>query len=176
MKVTISKKGIPRNWRDHTAGSQIIYEKDICIIAGSRLRMKLLVFKTAADLKRFWRNSMDGWLPRGTLGVVNGLAQEVITVTKGRPDRSRMECDPRYFCVMGLVAYDLCFEVIVHESVHAGFCYSKRVKKKNMWPGQDELPDEESVCYPAGRIARQVNIAMHNSGMYKMSKRIQQHD
>lgn len=105
------------------------------------------------------------------MGAVNGLGYERTTIAPGKPDKSVMVVDPIYFCIMGLVASELCFEVICHEAIHAGFCYAKRVRHRNIWFDVHDL-DEEHVCYPAGIIAATINRICFKHDLYGLSNRI----
>lgn len=149
----------------------LIAEHDISI--GGRLRMKLLIFDSRKSLRESWNAIMPNKICRRTLGAVNGLGYEVATFENGKQDKIRMEVDPRYFCVMALDVTELCFEVVAHESTHAGFCYAKRTRGRNMWASAFDF-DEEHVCYPAGRIASEVNRFCHQRDLYRLSKRLAQ--
>ncbi len=156
---------LPRNWSKQFRG--VVAECDISPTRRGRLKAKLLIFATVNDLKRFWRVDLDkGSLGRFTKGAVNGLCHEVLRVN---PDGStafhKNVYDPRYFCVIGLVKRWLSMEVISHESVHAGFCYAKRVKK-TPWAAAREF-DEEEVAYPAGAIAAAINRFLFRKGLYR---------
>ena len=69
-----------------------------------------------------------------------------------------------HFAIMGLVHGHLTMEIVVHESVHAAFCYAKRCKR-TPWAHYADF-DEEEVAYPAGRIARALNAYLHDEGLY----------
>lgn len=170
MRVVHSKTPLPRDWSRFAR--KAVLEADIAVMRFSRLRMKLLVFNNKTDLRVFWKKLRGygeslGWR---CLGVVNGLATEIRDYRKGEPERRRMEVDPRYFAIVGLVKGHLSMEVICHESVHAGFCYSKRVYRRDLWKPANDF-DEEQVCYPAGRIASAINRAIDNAGLYPWSKK-----
>lgn len=63
-----------------------------------------------------------------------------------------LSVDVRYFALMLLLKSHLGVEVVSHESVHAAWRWRERM---GGWP---ELPidslEEESICYPTGRICR----------------------
>lgn len=167
---------IPRVWKNHPAAKRLLLEADIAISSRTRLKAKLLVFETKAALRQFWNKALpyDGAIGRDTAGVVNSLGSEVCKFGKGgESSKPVMKCDPRYFCIIGLTATDLCFEVICHEAVHAAFSYAKRTKARNLWAAPEEL-DEEYVCYPAGKIASSINRLLYDHDLYKFSRRISQ--
>lgn len=159
MKIKLSKP-IPRNFSK--LAPYIFGEWDVGLSAGSRLCAKVLLFENNHDLCRFWKESLGkSELCKKTSAAVNALQCHCISST----GKEYMECDPRYFCVMGFIRGRLGMEIITHESVHAGFAYAKRVKHKK-WPNSLEC-DEESVCYPAGRIASTINRAFRKEGIYQ---------
>lgn len=171
MRVVHKSKRLPRRWTGHPHARHLLAETDIAVTPSSRLRAKLLVFENRTALRQFWSRALGHKLGFKTLGAVNGMACEITTFKPGQPDRFRIEVDPVYFCVIGLVALELNFEYITHESVHAAFSYANRVKNRNLWPDQREQ-DEESICYPAGIIAREINNFCHERGLYKLSRRL----
>lgn len=164
MILTHNPHAIPRDWSGWPAARPALLMADIRLSRGSRLAMKLLVFASKAELRRFWRTLNGFDLGRHCVGAVNGLASEVIDFRKGRQGKSRMEVDPRYFCLMGLVRGKIDAEIITHEAIHAGFAYAKRVKHRNMWRAAHDF-DEEHICYPAGRIALEVSRVLYRGGM-----------
>jgi hypothetical protein len=114
----------------------VLAEADICPTPHGRLFAKLLVFKNTILLRRFWTSNLNkGELGRWTVGAVNGLVKSKLSMA-----------------------------VIVHESVHAGFCYAKRVKR-TPWAAARSF-DEEEVAYPAGEIARKINIFLWKKELY----------
>jgi hypothetical protein len=172
MKITLYKKGLPRNWGG--AAGDRMFEADISLIdmAGklrSKLKLKLMVFKNGAQMRafydRFLRDKVGGGLGRWTRGFVNALAVERFLVQPdGRETNHELNCDPRYFAMMGLTKGNLGMEVITHESVHAAFAYAKRVRTRDMFHGAVDH-DEESVCYPAGMIAAEVVRRLREGGV-----------
>ncbi len=159
MRIKLTA-ALPRNFI--TLAPYMIGEWDVGVSSGSRLRAKVLLFENKRDLRKFWRDKLG----KGDLGsrcpaAVNDLQCHCISNT----GKEHLECDPRYFCVMGFVKSYLGMEIITHEAVHAGFAYAKRVKHKQ-WPNSAEC-DEESVCYPAGRIASAINRIFHKEGIYQ---------
>lgn len=154
---------IPRSFAGHPAADDLLVETDVSVRGPTgrpgRLRMKLLIFRTKAGLRRFAKQALDWSLDGETLGVVNDLGwsieQDGTKVARG--------VDPRYFAVMALVHGHLSMEIVTHESVHAGFFFSRRSSIR--WPYQ-EVQADEAVCYPAGRIARAVNAFLHDNQLY----------
>lgn len=150
----------------HPKAKGVIAAADIFVTGRARLRLKVVVFESTKWLRHFWKEVLGRQddLGRTCRGAVNGLAYEQISFKPGQPERSTMMVDPRYYAIMGLVKGHLNMEIITHESVHAAFAYARR-HHRNMWAGQNDL-EEENVCYPAGRIARQINIFLHEEGLY----------
>lgn len=170
MKVRHTKKPLPRNWSGLPGADKAELIADIFITRHSRLRAKLLVFRSRRDFRKFWRDCLhkDFMHDLGgkCVGAVNGLAYEFFSFAKDGSEKHRMEVDKNFFCVIGLVDGYLTTEYITHESVHAAFCYAKRVNKKDMWAGARDL-DEENVCYPAGIIAKAITDTLIDAG-YKI--------
>lgn len=158
MKVRHSKDPYPRNWAKLPGADKAILIGDVKVTPYSRLRMKLLVFKSRRDLRAFWKQGLGTSLigPR-MLGVVSDLACEVIHWPGGRADADDryLEVDPTFFAVMGLLTRHLTVDVITHECVHAGLAYVSRSRGGEHWSGM-EHPDER-LCYPIGRLACGVN-------------------
>jgi hypothetical protein len=165
MQVLLKKKLLRRDWSRHPAAKGLLLEHDIGVGHG-RLRAKLLVFRNCTALRRFWRDALGRPdLGRCCRGAVNGMFIEVHEYRKRQPVRTYLECDPRYFCVIGLVRGYLSMEIISHEAVHAGFNYAKR-KSRTPWDEQAQHMDEEAICYPSGRIAAEINRVIHMAGLY----------
>lgn len=161
-KVTMRR---PRNWKAVKGHGKMIRHAADVTIAGSRLSLKVLVFRSNPDLSRFWDRALGlGRLPRNTLGAVNKLS----TTVYASPDYARpvrREVDGRYYAVMGLVAgKGTTHEVVVHESVHAAFAFAERLGARNPYINPDQ--DEEAVCYPAGKIACEVTRWLHEVGEF----------
>ena len=159
MKIRHAKplpRCFSRQWKT------IIAEGDIAVRPSAKLHAKLLIFETTKDLRTFWK-SIGHDIGAKTLGAVNALSHEIHSFSKDG-EKSWMECDPRYFCIIGLVKKHLRMEIICHESIHAGFAYAKR-RRGDFWTHAREM-DEESVCYPAGRIASAINRFLHDRGLY----------
>ena len=170
MRVEHLHPGLPRTISTHPKARGIISAADIFVTGSARLRLKAVVFERQADLRHFWRHVLGrkGDLGPKCLGAVNGLGYERIDITGGR-ERSTLVCDHRYFAIMGLVLGHLNMEIVTHESVHAAFAYARR-HRKDLWCSPGEL-EEESVCYPAGIIAKSINAWLHDEGLYERKGR-----
>jgi hypothetical protein len=165
MKVVHSKNPLPRDWSGMPGMKPALLQADISVLRSSRLRMKLVVFRTMGDMRRWWGGMGSGGLGSGCLGFVNALAYEEHMVDDdGSESMRRMTVDPRYFAVMGLTKGNLDAEIMAHEAAHAGFAYAKRVKLRNLWAGSREN-DEEDVAYPAGIIAGKVVKVLRKAGL-----------
>lgn len=171
MRLTHSKPPLPRTFTRHPKAKGIELEKDLKIGA-SRLRAKLLIFKTRLHLRTFWRDVLHkSDLGRRCYGAVNGLVCEVQTVGKnGNVTNKKLVADARYFCVIGLVKHCMSAEIVTHEAIHAGFCYAKRIKR-SPWDTEALRMDEETVAYPAGEIAAKINDVMWRNKPTLLTKR-----
>lgn len=159
MKIVTTKDSIPRSFRDfpHPSIKGLLHEDDIDI--GSRLKMKLLVFKTPAILRSFWKSALGKpSLGKDCRGAVNSLGFEL----RKRDGKVVHIFDPRYFAIMGLCVDHLGMEILTHESVHAGISYAKRTKKRNLWHDPMAM-NEEQIAYPVGRIARNLVISLRKA-------------
>lgn len=169
MKIRHSKTPLPIVWTGHPSvhDGDILLEKDLALSKHSRLRAKLLVFKNNLAMKRFFDEALDkpGQVTRKTLGIVSQLSCEVYRFKNKELVEQRLEVDPRYFCLIGLIVGHLSMEIICHESVHAGFAYAARSRVRQWVRREDDL-DEEQVCYPAGRIASLINKAVWKARLY----------
>lgn len=164
MRTIHSSTPLPRDWRGLPGAKTALLIADITVRPRSRLRMKLLVFRANRDMRRFYDRALgrSDRLCRHTLGFVSGLDIIHEKVPAKGPVRMRREVDPRYFAVMCFVQSALCMEVVTHEAVHAAHAYAARYKGR--WPNHEN--PEERICYPAGRIAKHVNAAVHEAGLY----------
>jgi hypothetical protein len=170
MKVRHTKRALPRNWASFADRYGILGELDIKVRHASRLWMKALMFRTNRGMRRFWTERLGrSDLCRFTKGVVSALGFEVVQFPKGGGECHVWEVDRRYFCVMGLIAGKVRMEIVTHEAVHAGFCYAKRVNSRDLWHNAKDN-DEENVCYPAGRIASELNRWCHKRGYYERAR------
>lgn len=159
MKIITTKDQIPCSFQGfpHPSINGLLHEDDIGI--GSRLKMKLLVFKTPSMLRSFWKSGLGkASLGKGCLGAVNSLGFEL-----QKSDGSTVHVfDPRYFAIMGLCADHLGMEIITHEAVHAGISYAKRTGYRNLWHDPMDM-DEEKIAYPVGKIARNVVLSLRKA-------------
>lgn len=177
MIVRRNTWALPRVWSGNIPhAGKALRIANITLLPGARLKMKLLVFKNQADLRKFHvaldrlRSGKCNYpageiLNKGTVGFVTALAHADYGETI-------LNVDPVYFACMCLSAEDLDFEVVCHESVHAAFAYMNRAQGRSPWAkvyGKETMP-EEPLCYPAGRIAHYVNKFLNDEGLYKLSK------
>lgn len=165
MKLVHTKHPLPREFRWHPNMRRLAHEADLRITPGAKLCAKLLVFHDQRGLLRFWKFALDYQLDEDCHGAVNSLCYQVIDIKPGQPERSRLVVDPRYFCVIGLVKRRLSMEVICHEAVHAAYAFAKRGARAP-WDKHAKDFDEEGIAYPAGIIARRINAALWDAGLF----------
>jgi len=159
MKKKLRTTPLRRDWTNHPSAKGLLGEKDFSVHNRARLHCKVLVFDTKKNMERFWSLAL-GLKLRGALGAVNCLGE---IFQKDGVDEY-VELDPRYFCVCSFVKRHLNTEVLIHEMVHVGEEYQKRVGFKG-WPGEDGMP-VEGIAYPAGIIGWQVNKWLHENNLY----------
>lgn len=157
---------LPRRFDGHRHAKGLVHEADIKLTRRAKLAAKLLVFKDAASLHKFWWKSLGHELGDDCLGAVNSLSATVMTFKRG-VETIRYENDPRYFCVIGLVKGRCGMEVMAHESVHAAYAYVKRLEPPVAWARHAKHFDEEEIAYPAGRIAAEINRELWDAGVHK---------
>lgn len=148
-----SRSALPRDWSGCPGADVALGRFDIGF-GRSRLRLKLLVFETNADMCRFY----DYVKPSG-----RGLGRRCLGCVFELSAIDGVE-DPVYYAVMLLVRKHATTEIVCHESVHAAIAYAARVGGCAKWPGEG---DEESICYPAGKIAERVRIALDQLRLVK---------
>lgn len=125
----------------------LIAERDFRM-PGTRVWLKVLIFDTRKSMRRFTRRGFCfGAPPTGCPAFCAPLESEC--------SRGEM-VDPRYFAVVFLTARALRQDVITHEAVHAAFAFRRR-RPRFRWMDMDN--EEESICYPAGIIARMIHEA-----------------
>lgn len=150
MRVRHTQNPLPRHWASLAEDYGLLGELDIRVRSRSRLWAKALMFDSNRNLRRFWKDILAR--PdtcRATKGIVTQLRETVVR----QDGTTHLRVDPRYFCIIGLIAGYCGMEIVTHESVHAAFAYYKRTRgRTDLWPGSD-VNEEEDVCYPAGRIA-----------------------
>jgi hypothetical protein len=173
MRTIVTKTSIPRRWIG-ARWCRATHEFDIAPSPHSRLRCKVLVFRDVKDLQHCWsRGPLRSGASRGCLGIVNALGYHKVDYQKGGPEEGtnhRHFVDPRYFAVMGLSVTHIGTEITTHEAIHAAFAYAKRIGRKDACqPALDN--DEESVCYPAGRMHSQLAKMFWDSGLYDTYER-----
>lgn len=157
---------LPTSFSLHPGVKGLVAEADIPATPRGRLAAKVLVFSTPLYLRKFWEKAIGKHDPlgEGCVGAVNALGREVADFSEGGNGKSRWECDPRYFCIIGLSLNHLSMEVITHEAVHAGFAYARR-RGRDPWNDDGGL-GEEDVAYPAGRIAAAINRWLYDRDLY----------
>lgn len=163
MKFVANKKRLPLSFARHPAAVNLVAECDITPCPHGRLAAKVLIFDSRKSLKKFWKDAFGHNVGRGCMGVVNALATEVMSIGKdGKENRPKISRgDGRYFCAVGLCQGYLTMEIITHESVHAGFCYERRVRR-NMFGEAAKDFDEERIAYPVGGIADAISRFLHS--------------
>ena len=166
MRFVANKRSLPRSFARHPHAKGLVGECDVHPRPRGRLAAKVLVFDSQRSLRSFWRKAFGPDISRHCLGVVNAIAEE-----RWKPGKTPAEDGPhriigdaRYFCVVGLCLGNLHAEVVVHEAVHAGYCYEKRVKR-NMFGAAVGDFDEERIAYPVGVIAAGINDYLHAKGL-----------
>jgi len=166
MILRHSNHPLPRLWSGNPKAPGIIGEAEIKVSHESRVRAKVLVFEKRSDLKNFWKNCLgNDAVCKRTQALVSALAVKRIKIDKDGIEESEIwEVDRRYFCIMGFIRKYLRMEVVVHESIHAGFAYAARQNRRE-WSKGDAM-DEEEVCYPAARIASCLNRWLYDHDLY----------
>lgn len=159
-RLRYKQPDLPQDWRAHPKmPPTLIHEWDLPV---ERAYAKILLFRHQYELRQWWKEGLG--LP--TLGpahaAVNGLWSTVIHIPT---NREYLEVDRRYFCVMGFVQKYLSMEVIAHESVHAAFCFATR-RFRTPWDWRSRENEEETIAYPAGRIAAALNRQFHKYSLY----------
>lgn len=168
MKIQYTERPLPRRFAWHPNMRGLAHEADLRITPNASLRAKLLVFRHQRFLRRFWKMALGHDLGAGALGAVSSLSHErnhFRDIAGGQLAIGQViVCDPRYFCLIGLVRGHLTTEVICHESVHAGYAYTKRVER-TPWDRHAKAFDEEAIAYPAGVIARRIVESLLDAGL-----------
>ena len=149
MRRCLASEPLPRYWRSVPGLDRCPLLFDVELHRHARLAAKVILFRKRSEMLSFWKKFFGTTLGKTCSGVCRPIVTHVV-----KPDGSELlEVDPRYYAVIGLCLERLTFEVIVHESIHAGFAYSNRKAGRFEWRiDEDDLNDEE-VCYPSGRIA-----------------------
>lgn len=158
-KVQHSKRKLPALF--HTmpkVGKLVLHEYSIGLTKHARLRAKVLVFRNALAMHRFWNTVLCRSDLRTSAGAVSSIgrtAERWDKSTQSWIPTSTMLVDHRYYCVIGLREDRLQPEILAHEAVHAAFCYERRVGR-NVWGFAAKDCDEERIAYPAGKITQQL--------------------
>lgn len=147
-------RAVRRNWGSHPGMNGVILEHDIRV-PGSRLYAKMLVFDTKKNFAGNWLFACGDKVGR----LANGACREMSS-----SDDKKLYVDPRYFCVIGLIKNGLTTDHICHEAVHAGFCFMRR-KTRTPWSAHTKVNSEESIAYPAGMIASEINESLHRANL-----------
>jgi len=158
---------LPRDWSKHAEYKDVVFDCEVKVTRESRLRAKVLVFKDRKAMRLFWTKALGRpELTKCTAAVCSTITHiTTFSKQKDKPQRPpERRVDPRYFCVLGFVDGALTPDYITHESVHAAFAYDRRVRGKHHWPDRHE--PEESICYPAGRIADEIIRRFHKEGLF----------
>ncbi len=162
MKVKLVNK-VPATF---PMASGMIAQRSLSIY-GSSLKFKLVLFNKPRHLHRWWRSFFGSHLSSNCLGAVNQCMTQFEKVDKnGVVAVTRAVYDRRHFCVVGLTSDNLGMEVITHESVHAGYCFARR-SKRAAWNHLALEFDEESVAYPAGKVARSIVKFLDQERLFK---------
>lgn len=170
MKVKL-RKPLPRSWMAHPYGKGIVVEGEVKPSHGSRLAAKVLVFRNHRSLDAFWRRAL-GREAGNCVAIVSDLHEHVISFKDG-VEREWIEADPNYFCIMCFAIGGINSEIVTHESVHAAFSYVKR-QPRSPYAKMAIHNKEEEICYPAGRIARGINLMFHDLGVYDDQRKREQ--
>ncbi len=163
---------LPRDWINHPYGKGIVVEGEVRVSRRSRLAAKVLVFRSRRNLVAFWRRALGQDIGGALAGVTPLMEHSTRFLRRaGRiVEQTRIQADPRYFCIVGFAIGSINMEIITHEAVHAGFAYAKRVKR-SPYKAEALNNDEEEIAYPVGRIARGINMMFHDLGVYDDQRR-----
>lgn len=173
MIVRHTRQPLPSHgWKTLPGGEKALLDANIRLHRRGRLHAKLIVFRGKRDLQRFWRDAIDSPIGRGAYGVCHALVSKHENFSNGRTASTWIEVDPHYFAIIGLSLRECGIEAICHESTHAAFAYALRRGRRSDWHFHDELP-EETICYPAGKIARAINQLFHDEGLWELRDKLQ---
>lgn len=161
IKRVPNPKPLPSRWKSINVVKPAVWVGDILTTNSSRLSLKLLVFNTLKDLRRFYRWLKPGMEIGNCKGCCIRLETEIIDFKDGVRERNYLRCDPRYYAVMCLLRQHLTTNIIVHEAVHAGIALAERSTK--VWDRSGNW--EEQLCYPTGRIAANIVHALRQDGL-----------
>jgi len=153
MKNRTAKKSVPRSYRRHHKELGILHEFDVRLDPRSRLKAKVLIFKSKRPMQRFCDKVLDRQIGYGFEAAVMNHHCHIYNFDNGK-ERQFLEVDPRYVCTAVFHQKALNLEIISHESVHVGHAYAERNRRRK-WPGQDGN-GEEAIAYPSGIFTQQV--------------------
>lgn len=153
MKNRIAKKSVPRSYRRHHKELGILNEFDVALDKRSRLRAKVLIFKSKRPMQRFCNKVLDRQIGYAFEAAVMNHQQHVYNFDNGK-ERQFLEVDPRYVCTAVFHQKALSVEIIAHEAVHVGHAYAER-RRSRKWPNQDDN-EEEAIAYPTGIFTQQL--------------------
>lgn len=164
--IVFHVKRLPRKWKTRR-WPEILAEADLKVSKHSRLRAKLLIFSSMTAMRRCCRKHpcMKNRVlpPRDCDGAVYDLCLVRSSAPRWKP---RYEpTDPRYFAIICLINGCLSSEIVAHEACHAAFSYAQRRARK-YWESPHES-HEELVCYPMGRLFREINLVLHREGFWE---------
>ena len=159
MKIRHSKHSLPRSFK--ALDPRVLYEADIRIHKYSRLALKLLIFRSPTQVRRFSKQYLGKQLGRETLAAVHPLSCTVVSFAGGVEHKPVLECDCRYYGIMMLPKTQLIDEIIAHECGHAAIYLRDRLGARHGWPDEDP---SEALCYPLGRLVAWVN---HHARKFK---------
>ena len=139
--------------------------KDFKLTKNSRLKFRVCLFKTLADMRAEYKECSLETLEPGVMASVSCLTADIYNT---KTDKWREDFDKDYFCCIGFVQKHISTETVTHEAVHAGFCYAYRVQK-DIFPSDGDT--EERIAYPAGKIAKHIFNWLHDEDLYPKRKK-----
>lgn len=125
-------------WSKEENGDLIEQEFDVRVTKRGEILCKVLLFKNVTTMRKYIR--LFGYKKSRIAGAMT------VDVPVGSGSI--------YYAVIHL-PMDARLEHVAHEAAHAGFSYSARMKRLDVFPGAKQHP-EENVCYPAGRITEAI--------------------
>ena len=137
------------------------------ILTGTRgsLRVRVLLFRSARDMRSFWVAASRRWRKR-IYGVAEAdvlsdarafcatLAVDCIKFSQQGKETKRREVDPRYAAVLGFVCGDCKASLVSHECVHAGVAVAARrgLPRYHRYSYDPSEYDEEALAYATGVV------------------------
>lgn len=138
----------------------IVEEFDVTPDPTSRLRTKVMIFKSRKAMLAFARSVIGAKVHRGIEAAVRELACSIMNEAG---EEIEVEVDPRYVCLAIFNLRDLSYCTIAHEGIHVGFNYARRTGKTKPWT-KGYAAWEEAVAYPAGMFTALVLLKLHQLG------------